>query len=213
MKKRLLPVFVLPLFLFLNSCIGLSMDIQMRANGSGKIAMEYRISEMAETIGRLDGNERWQIIPVGRADWERTIERIDGMKIVSFSSRTRSQEVITNITLEYENTQALLKFLDPAGNRATLSSGNLGIIINENIPSEINTDLIELMKQVSSGYKFAISFSADKNSTMTITDGAGREISPPPSAQIVSSGRKVSFSIDTAEIFELKNGLGVRFGW
>jgi len=216
MKKLMLAVPVI--LLAFNSCLGLSADFQMRKNGPVKLAMEYRFPGAAENIGRLDGNERWQIIPAGRADWERTIARVDGMKLSSFSSRNDSKDVINNVTLEFSNTDALLKFLNPAsgGKRASLNGGNgsnaLNIIFTE--PSgEINADLLALMRQVSIGYKLKISFSAQKDSTMTFTDGLGKAVSPPENAEVVSQGKKVSFSIDTAELLSRKEGLGVEFKW
>jgi len=216
MKKLLLIVPVI--LLACSSCLGLSADFQMRKNGSVKLVMEYRFPRAAENIGKLDGNERWQIIPAGRADWERTIARVDGMKLSSFSSRNDSKDIVNNVTLEFSNTDALLKFLNPAsgGKRASLNSGNglntFNIIFTE--PSgEINADLLALMRQVSSGYKLKISFNTQKDSTMTFTNGMGEAISPPENAEVVLKGKKVSFSIDTAELLSRKEGLGVEFKW
>jgi len=207
----LLPIF----FLILNSCIGVSADIQMRANGSGRITLEYRISRMAESIGRLDGNENWPIVPVGRADWERTVARIDGMRLVSFSSSETANDFINKATLEFTNTDALVKLLDPSGKRAAASRENgtnkLHITFNEGSSSQINGDLMNLMKQVCDGYQFNVSFSAQGNSTMTVTDSAGRTVPPPQGA--VLSGRKVSLSLETETIISSTNGLEVSFSW
>jgi len=213
-KKALFLLFA-PLFLLtLNSCIGISMDIQMRKDGSARVSVEYCYSVMAETIGKFDGNENWPVVPVGRADWERTTERVSGMKLVSFSSlHKNSQDVITNVMLEFDSTDALLKFIDPAGNRTSISAGRLEITVNKPLPSQVNGDLLELMRQVSGNYRFAVSFTAEENSTLVITDAHGKEISLPQDAQIVPSGRKTSLSIAIPEIFTLKNGLGVRFTW
>ena len=205
------------LLFILNSCIGVSADIQMRKDGSGKIIMEYRFSRMAETIGRLDGNERWQIIPTGRADWERTVARIADMKLASFSSREDAKDIVNKVTLEFKNTEALLKFLDPFGRRVSLDRANgsnkLHITLNGPVPPETNADLLQLMKQVSAGYSFRISFAAGGNSTMTITDGAGRAITPPQGAEVISPGKKVSLAIDTGEILARTDGLGVSISW
>jgi len=213
MNKRFSAFFLSAVLLIFNSCIGLSMDIQMRKNGSGRINMEYRIPITAETIGRLDGNENWPLIPVGRADWERSIERIKGAELVSFSSRERAQEIITNIRLEFENTEALLNIIDPAKKRASVRDGGLLLIFNEPVLSVINKDLLELLKKVSAGYRFTVSFSAGGNSALSVTDGTGREIPPPEKAEISSAGRKVSLSMETAEILSLANGLGVKINW
>jgi hypothetical protein len=214
-NKTFSMLFAPLLLLTLNSCIGVSMDIQMRKDGSARVNLEYRYPVMAEAVGKLDGNEKWPFIPIGRADWERTTERVFGMKLISFSSsqQKNSQEIVTNAALEFDNAASLLQFLDPAGNRASLAVGRLEIIMNEPLSSEINSDLLELIRQLSGNYRFAVSFTAEGNSTLVITDAGGKEISPPQDAQIIPSGRKTSFSIPIAQIFTLQNGLGMRFIW
>jgi len=217
-NKRTLPLFLLPVFfLTLSSCIGVSADIQMRSGGSSRVILEYRISRIAESIGRLDGNENWPIVPVGRADWERTQARSDGMRLVSFSSSETERDIVNKVTLEFTNTEALVKFLDPSGKRAIITRENginkLHITFSEGASSQIDPNLMELMKQVSAGYFFNISFSAQGNSTMSFADSGGRAVSPPQGAQTVLSGRKVSLSIETGEIISSADGLGVNFSW
>jgi hypothetical protein len=189
------------------------MDIQLRKDGSARLNMEYRISGMAEVIGKLDGNENWPIIPVGRADWERTTERVHGARLVSFSSRERQQEIVTNVTLNFDNTEAMLKFLDSAGKKSSLGADRFELIINEPVSSAIDNNLLELVRQVTDGYTFSISFSTERNSNLTVTDGNGKEIPIPNNAQVVSSGKKVSMLIAIYEILTLTDGLGVRFNW
>ena len=207
---------LLPLVIF-TSCLGVSADIQVRKDGSGRLNMEYTFSAMAETIGRLDGNENRQIIPVGKADWERTIQRIEGARLVSFSSREKDGNIVNKVTLEFDNMQTLLKILDPAGNRSNLIQENgknsLRVILNEPLNSEINADLLELVRQVSSGYKVNVSFSAAGNSAMSLTDGNGNEIPAPANADFIQTGKKVSLSMDTAELLSRAEGTGLVFSW
>lgn len=212
-KNKTLPLFLLLILLIFNSCIGLSMDIQMKKDGSGRLNLEYRFSGMAEAIGRLDGNENWPIIPTGRADFERTVLRVDGLRLVSFSSRERSGEFITNAELEFSNPQALLRFLDPTGTNASISSEKFDIFLNIPSTSNINPDLLDLVKSLSADYKLTISFSAEGLSTMRVTDRSGRELpsSVLNEAQIVPSGRKVSFSIAMSELLGISEGLGFSF--
>lgn len=198
----------------LSSCIGISADIQMRSNGSGRITLEYRFSRMAEAIGRLDGNERWNIIPTGRADIERTVARIDGLRLVSFSSREDSRDIINRVTLEFNNIETLIKFLDPTGSRASFSrqngSNKLQLVLNEPVSSEINPDLLHLVQQVSEGYNVSFSFNAPGTSALTLTDGAGNPIDVPPHAEVVSANRRnVSLTIPTSEILRMTTGLGI----
>jgi len=216
-KVKIKSWIVLPIILLLNSCVGISMEIQMRRNGSGRLVLEYRVSRMAEALGRLDGNENWPIIPAGRADFERTVARIPGMRLVSFSSKDEERDVIFNATLEYDNTDALLKFLDPTGRRASISTegnaGRLNLILNESVSSQYDADLLTLARQVSAGYGVSIVFSADRNSSLSFTDGEGRASSSPASAQTVTTGRKTSISIGLMDLLEIDEGLGVSFSW
>jgi len=208
---------ILPIILLLNSCVGISMDIQMRRNGSGRLVMEYRVSRMAESLGRLDGNENWPIIPAGRADLERTLARIPGMRLVSFSSKEDARDVVTNVTLEYDTGEALLKFLDPSGSRASLrtdnQSGRLDLILNESVPQGYDESLLELVRQASAGYGFSISFSAERDSSLSITNGEGTAAPAPASAQTVTTGRRTSMSIGVVDLLDIREGLGVSFSW
>jgi hypothetical protein len=216
MKKLLLSCFM-AIFL-LNSCIGLSMDIDIRQDGSGRITMEYRISGMAESIGRLDGNEMWPVIPVGRADWERTVQRTPGMRLVSFSSREERQDTVFNVRLEYDNLQTLAAFFDPSGSgRASVhradSLQQIFISIIDPASSQIDPSLLSLARQVSAGYRFAVNFNIEDrqyaNYEMKIRDGDGEDIQLPDGAITSLSGRKLSFSIDTSDILTYSNGIGI----
>jgi hypothetical protein len=139
------------------------------------------------------------------------------MKLVSFSSRESSHDIINTVTLDFTDTKALLSFLDPSGGRAELNmedgSGNLRIILNEPVSSEINENLMDLLRQVSEGYSFRISFSANGNSTLTFIDGYGRTIEPPSTAAVTPSGRRVSMEIPTMDLLDLRGGLGISLIW
>jgi len=216
-------LFLIFLGLALGSCIGLSADITMRRDGSGRISLEYRISQMAEDIGRLDGNEQWPVIPTGRRDFERTIARIPDMRLVSFSSREetapdgKNKNIVNKVEMEFSNPQALTFFLDPSGRRASLirenNSNKLTITILDSIPQQVDEDLLALVKQVSAGYKLDLSFSADGNSALNIEDVNGRLIEVPAETEIVSSGKKVSLAMGIDSLFNLKQGLLVNFNW
>ena len=189
----------------------MEVDIQMRKDGSAKVTLEYRFSRMAETVGKLDGNEKWPVIPVGREDWQRTEQRVEGMKVASFSSSRDARDIVNKVTLEFKNTESFLKFLDQSGRRASLSGkdgfNKLHLTLNEKTSSKINSDLLELVRQVCEGYSFKINLSAPASAAINFTDGEGKEIAPP--ASVSSQGKKASLSIATAEIFSSAQGLGL----
>ena len=205
------------IFFTMSSCVGISADITMRQDGSGRIALQYRFSRMAEALGRLDGNERWPIIPTGRADIERTLARIPGMRLVSFSVREDDRDIINHVELEFNNIETLLTFLDPSGRRASLSrqggSNRLSVAIMDGTTAPIDANLLDLMRALSVGYNFSLSFSADGNSTLTLLDGNGNAIQASAGTRIISSGSRVSIEMETGEVLEHKQGLTVVLTW
>ena len=129
-KKNKLWITIFPFLFLLGSCLGASADIELNQNGTGTITLEYQISQSLDSLGRLDGNERWNTIPVGRADLERTLDRLPGMSLISFSSRETGRNIVIRARMEFENISTLLSFIDAGGRRSSFSGdGNSGSLI------------------------------------------------------------------------------------
>jgi len=200
----------------LGSCAGVSADITIKADGSGKIALEYRVSQELESLGRLDGNENWPVIPAGKTDFERSAARIPGLRLSGYSSKdvrkaSGGSDLVTKAALDFKDSGALLAFLDSKGSRAVLVQDGSGSLLRLTIlePSGdiANPDLLSLFREVSEGYDFSISFSLPKNAGLTMIPASI------PAAKLVSGGKKVSFSIGMGELFSLNEGLALEIRW
>ncbi|MDR2048251.1 MAG: hypothetical protein LBP69_02225 [Treponema sp.] len=106
-------------FLFF-SCIGTGSGISIRADGTGTIQLEYRLAKELEGLGKLDGNERWLPVPVGKADLERTVNRVEGLRLVSFSSKEDGKDIVYSARLDFDSPRALTGFLDASGRQVEL---------------------------------------------------------------------------------------------
>ena len=207
--KKFFMVFI-PVF-FLGSCFGASMDISINSDGSGKIILEYRVSELIESLGRLDGNEKWQSIPVGKADFERMASRIQGLSIKSVSSSQKSNDLFTRAELTFENTDSLLTFLNGSGNCASFSTDKgqnyLRLTLADILEEPTGDDLISLLKEITSSYEISVSINVPKEANL--------ELNPVnvPFTQMTTKGRKVSFSIGTGDLLSLKTGLVMDIKW
>jgi hypothetical protein len=202
--------------LILNSCLGVSADIDIRSDGSGKISLEYRVSQMLESLGRLDGNERWPVIPVGRADFERSLARMPGLKLSRFSAKNErnksgQSDLVTRITLDFKDTGALLSFLESTSGNASFSRENgknlLRLTLLEPSAGISNHDLLSLFKEISAGYNINISLNTPENAAIKITPASV------PAAKLSSSGKKASFSIGLGELLSLDDGLALEISW
>jgi len=200
--------FLILIFLvLLNSCLGAAADIVLRADGSGSIALEYRVSPMLESIGRLDGNAHQPAIPIGKTDFERTIARIPNLSIKSFSVKDH----VTKVTLSFKDTAALLAFLDSSGTRASLTQTDgttkLRLVLTDPVTTPVDEHLLSLLKEVSAGYELGISFTTPRPATL--------EVIPPstPTKKLITKGKKVSFAIEMGELVALRDGLALEIIW
>ena len=201
---------------FFSSCLGVSADITIKADGSGKIALEYRVSQALESIGRLDGNEKMPAVPAGRIDFERTVSRIPGLKLSRYSSKeirsdSGSKDLVTKVTLDFKDTSALLAFLDSTGSRAAMVQEGQGALLRLNLldtsDGVSNPDLLSLLQEVSSGYEFAITLNLPRNAALTTIPASI------PAAKAVSSGKKATFSIGMGELLGMKDGVALEIRW
>jgi hypothetical protein len=200
--------------ILMNSCLGAEADISIRADGSGKINLEYRVSQMLESLGRLDGNERWPSIPVGRADFERTVARIQGLSLLSYSSKEvpsvnkilGGKDLLTKVSLEFKDVSALSAFW--GNGSAGSSAGNiLRLVLLDPSSDTIDEDLLALLKEISAGYEISFSLSAPKNAALSLSPSSVNTI------RMVPQGKKVSFAVGLEDLHDLKDGLAVEISW
>ena len=215
--KRVAPAAAAVLVLFLlSSCIGISMDITLNRDGSGIITLEYMVSQALESLGRLDGNERWNTIPVGRADFERTMDRLPGMKLLSFSSREFGKDIATNAKMEFANLPSLMAFLDAGGLRSSLqgdaSSGS--ILLNLSEGNGIKTPSLDrLIADISASYFVRMSMTFPTEGSLNMTNSRGITIQALPESHIRTRGEQVSFDIPLYEVLSSAEGINVEFSW
>ncbi|MDR1929448.1 MAG: hypothetical protein LBQ44_02355, partial [Treponema sp.] len=111
------------------SCIGTGADINLRQDGSGTLKLEYRMAKDLESLGKFDGNERWPPLPAGRADMERSVKRIEGLSLRSFSSREEGKDLVNSFQLEFSNTEALSAFLDSTGQKVRIDMRGRRVVL------------------------------------------------------------------------------------
>ena len=215
MKNKFL-LLLFPVFFLLSSCIGVNADIVLNSNGSGTIALEYHIPGALDALGRLDGNERWNSIPVGRADFQRTLDRLPEMKLLSFSSKEDGKNLVISAKMEFSTIRGLLAFLDASGRRSSFSgdarSGRLMLTLSEGA-GITNPELVQLLAGISEGYSVRMSMSFPGEGSLAISDLQGRPLSAIPGAELVSRGRKVSCSFPLYGLLDSAEGINMEFGW
>jgi hypothetical protein len=215
-KSRFIGVLSLVWTLVFGSCVGVKAEMTLRDDGSGRLILEYRVSQTAESLGKQDGNERWQTVPVGRADFERTIERLPGLRMVSFSTKDEGADVTNRVSLEFKDVESLIPFFAGAGEGASLveegGKKRLSLIFYPGLKNA-DPELLALVRDLSRPYALALDFSAPGEAALTLTDGGGKPLAVPEGAAVQGRGKKVSMSIGTGDLLSLPEGLGVEITW
>jgi hypothetical protein len=184
------------------------------------MSLEYRVSRTAEGLGKLDGNERWQTIPAGRADFDRSLERLPGLRLVSFSSKEDGADMVNRAELEFRDLESLLPFLEGAaltsGSGASLTEKNgkkrLSLILYPGAP-DADPELLALIREVSRDYRLSLSFRAPGGAELGLTDGQGRPLAAPEKITVQPLGNKVSLSVNTGDLLSSPQGLGLEITW
>jgi hypothetical protein len=208
---------VVLLIFFFGSCIGVSADIAIRKNGSGFITLEYRISGELESLGKLDGNARWLPVPVGRADFERTVGRIPSMRIASFSSKRQGGDLVNRVRLDFGNTGALLKFFDALGAGAGLVSENGKKLLALDFGGGGDADplLAEFAAKAAAAYSLELRFDTGAGGEIFLAgrDGQKREAESLPPGWIIRGGSKAVFSAPMGDILTAAEPVRLRIRW
>jgi hypothetical protein len=201
---------IFALLLCLSSCLAVNADIVLNADGSGTLALEYRMSLQLKTLGEQDGSERWYPLPVGKADFERTLQRLLGLKLLSFSSKEEGKDLVVAANLAFSDPKALTAFLDTYGEGAVYTPGRLLLTLYEGGGKE-NRELESLVAEISSGYSVKIRLSLPEEGTLAVLDRSGGPASP--EAGIEAKGKTLSFTAPISEIFSARKGLSLDFRW
>jgi hypothetical protein len=215
--KKMAPLLLCSVFLFL-SCVGASVEIVARRDGSGTIALEYRVSRELESLGKLDGNENWPVIPVGKADLERSASRIEGLSLRSFSERSSGADLIYRARFDFANQEALVRFLDGAGQRASLvregSENRLTLVFNHSAGS-VKTDekLQELLVPALEGYDLAFGITLPRSPRLRVVNRNGAPLESPPAGTALLQGNKVSFTAPMADILSAVEPSILEIAW
>jgi hypothetical protein len=198
----LLPLVVLAL----SSCFGASLDISVKNDGSGRAKLEYRFSRQFESLGRLDGNERWNILPTGEADFKRSLARAADPALVSFSAKDEGGDLVNRAEIEFKTPAALVSFLDAKGRQAIIAKNKLRLTLHEGTENA-DPELLSLLKRHSENREVSVSLSSDGEASLALVNAAGEKIETPEGARLTARGKKVSFTMNTGDILSFPGDL------
>jgi hypothetical protein len=185
--KRAKRVVCIAVAVLLASCVGVKTDITVKRDLSGTARLEYTVSQNFLTGGTLDGNERWPTVPVGKADFEQTVSRIDGLTLRSYRERETGGDHVFEITLAFDHVSALAEFLGANGQQFDYTNEDgrhvFTVVFNKAASGETaqphDKELSALTKKVFEGYRF----------DFTISVPGGKESYSAPMGDLLTSAQ------------------------
>ena len=186
----------------LSSCVGISADARIRADGSGLITLEYRVSRLVESMGKLEGGERWLPLPFDRPSFERELRSVGGLSLIDFSSRTDETDRTVSATVAFSDPAALSRFLGSSGRSAVFAENGgvrtLALRVTEG-GGPLDPELARLTDAVFAGYALDLRFtlpSAPSASGGGKIDAASRSVSfSAPVTGILSAEKPLEWSV------------------
>jgi hypothetical protein len=196
--KRAKRVVCIAAAVLLASCVGVKTDITVKRDLSGSARLEYTVSRSLLASGSLDGNAGWPAVPVGKADFERSVSRIDGLALRSYRERDSGGDRVFEVTLVFGHVSALAEFLGANGQQFVYTSEGgrhvFTVVFNRGVSGETarfyggggsdlggsDVGLSDLAKKAFEGYRF----------DFTISVPGGVESYSAPMGDLLTSARQ-----------------------
>jgi hypothetical protein len=181
-------------------------------DGSGAIKVEYRLAGDLESLGKLDGNERWLPLPAGKADLERTADRIEGLKLLSASQKTKGKDSVLGAEFSFASPEALNAFFDASGQAFTADIPGRRMVLVFPESGDQNPDFKALLSAALEGYGFSLAFSLPGAARVAWFDGEGGA-APSFPGNCAVQGSTVEYSVPMAELVFLDRTLTMEISW
>jgi hypothetical protein len=162
-------------------------------------------------MGALDGNERWLPVPVGRADLERSVARIDGLTLVSYSSREAGADTVHRAEFSFANPRALEAFFDSSGRQFKADMAQKKIILSFPGSEPRNAEFEKLAREALEGYAFFLALTLPEAPRISWFDQEGKTAVFPGSCTV--NGSVVECGIPMADLVFLGAALTMEISW
>jgi hypothetical protein len=196
---------------FLFSCIVTGSGISIHGDGSGTIQLEYRLAKELEGLGKLDGNERWLPVPVGRADLERTVNRVEGLRLVSFSFKEDGKDIVYSAGLDFDSPGALTGFLDASGRQVELDMERKRLAFTFTGAENPEAGFRDMVISSFSGYEFSLALNMPAAVSLRWLDENGAETRNPGTCSL--DGVALNFSSPMPDLILLEKACVMEITW
>jgi hypothetical protein len=91
------------------SCVSVESRLAIRNDGSGTLNLEYRIPRSVADLGRSSDGSSPVPLPVEKADFQRGIAGIPGVRLARYRRRTDDQNIVISAEIAFSRLEDLAK--------------------------------------------------------------------------------------------------------
>ena len=214
LKKNFYKLSFLPILLSLlfASCIGASSRIVLNANGSGTVTQEYRISLDLEEMGETEETEDKPPVPMGKEDIERTVERIEGLHLLSFTSRQDEKDMYITAEFAFDSPEALSELMNQDSQQMKVDMQGKKIVLHFSAGEQSENAFMEMIAEAFFGYDFSFSFTLPDNAKAVWFDENGKNVTQYPGTCTVQD-KTVAYSVSASDLMYLEAALDLEISW
>jgi hypothetical protein len=216
-KRSVLLSLLVAACLLLGACFGVKADTVVRGDGSGTIAIEYRVSEYFLTLGAQEGNEAAPALPVGKQDFQDAADEIDGLKLTGYSRKKDGEDVLYSITLEFTRFGALAEFMSSqdAGYFDYTEKDGRRVVTIVFAPDAARLDdgAEEMLPVIFEGYTYDFKISFPSNCDVRFFNGGAQRTETFPVGTVTSGPRSFEFSSPMSDIVTIQESAGIEIRW
>ncbi|MDR2900040.1 MAG: hypothetical protein LBV20_00770 [Treponema sp.] len=205
-KYTAFAAMLLVLFCF-SSCLGLKSGIEINSDGSGTIDLVYTISETLNSMGTQDGNISQPPVPVSKLDFEKTVSQIDGLSLHSYKSEVQGAHVLTFVTLDFANIEALAAFFDENNQtiRFTQNGNRKELVFAFNdVPVYVDAHEQALFTKALDGYMFEFSLKTHGTMEAAFVDQNGNAVKNANAENLSVKNNALDYQVPMADLIFAK---------
>jgi hypothetical protein len=188
------------------SCIGIDSTLAVKDDGSGTLALTYRVSHLVADVGLSSTGSSDVPLPLSRADFERSVQQAQGkVRLTRFSRTENPQDIVISVQLSFDSLGALAQ-MDAFRDAHLALSGSGGqqtfTQVIARAPAQAPGDqALRMYDALFSGY------------TMTFVVQAPKPIRAASLGTISADKRTVTWTAPVRDIVSAQSDLVLTVGW
>lgn len=200
---KILPALLL--CLGLASCIDIDTRIRFQGDGSGTLALHYRVSHLIVDLGKGGDATRSVPLPIEKEDFDRSLEGVAGVRMTRWDRSEDELDIIIQAEISFDRVESLAQIESFRSSQPTLSVSGTGSTYSQIVlqaeKEPVTDDTLSMLDALFEGY--GISFTVEAPSSIR-DRGIGT---------VGSDGRTWSWKTTVKELIQSRTDTVISLSW